>query len=199
MLYLHGGGWSVGTRRRFGRATIAWDPTAMRRVANSGLAIASIDYRLVGEAVFPAPLNDCLAALAWLRSRGAELGIDPSRIAVWGESAGGHLAYLVGLTASGLRGVAGWYAPTDLTGAAPGSPENTLTGGDAELAQAASPIHHVHAGAPPFQIHHGTADTMVPIDHSERFVATLRAVGAPDVEAIFESTLAFASRVTAAC
>ena len=84
-VYLHGGGWcygSIGTVDRF-----------CRRVADrSGCAVLSVDYRLAPEHPFPAPLEDVDAVLAHLRTAGAELGVDPARIAIGGDSAGGHLA-----------------------------------------------------------------------------------------------------------
>ena len=97
--------------------------------ARHGIAVASADYRLSGEATWPAQLHDVKAAVRWLRARAGELGIDGDRIAAWGESAGGHLAELLGLTTGdpalegdvGVTGpssevcaVVAWYAPSDL-------------------------------------------------------------------------------------
>ena len=76
-------------------------PTPFERVAQAGIAVASVDYRLSGEATFPAQLHDAKAAVRWLRANAAELAIDPDRIGVWGHSAGGHLAALLG-TSSGV-------------------------------------------------------------------------------------------------
>ena len=129
IVYFHGGGWSVGTRRRFGRAFKPWQPTALERVAAAGFAIATVDYRLTGEAVFPAQLHDAKAAVRWVRANAEALNIDPTRVVAWGESAGGHIAALVGLTSdrrelegtisdlgfsSAVSGVVEFYAPTDL-------------------------------------------------------------------------------------
>ena len=74
--------------------------------------MASIDYRLSGEAIWPAQLHDAKAAVRWLRSRADELGIDPARIAAWGESSGGHLAALLGLTGPELDGQVGVVGPS---------------------------------------------------------------------------------------
>ena len=126
------------------------------RLVASGIAVASIDYRLSGEARFPAQLHDVKAAIRWLRGRGQEVGIDPDRIAVWGESAGGHLATMATVTSasrdsrarSASRGVSSavsagvdWYGPTDfaamdrdapadsaMTHDDPDSPESELIG-----------------------------------------------------------------------
>ena len=154
--------------------------------------MASLDYRLSGEARFPAPLEDVAAGLGWLRTHAEHLGIDPTRIVLWGESAGGHLAALLGLTDPGVRAVVDWYGPADLTTVAadaaaggisavdPGAPDSrealllgVAPSSDPERARAASPVTHVHADAPPFLLLHGTADRLVPTRQSERLGAAL--------------------------
>lgn len=130
IVYLHGGGWAVGTRRRFGRAFTSWSPTPLDRLAQAGFVVATVDYRLSGEARFPAQLHDVKAAIRWLRGNAARLGVDPTRVIAWGESAGGHLAVLAGLTgdraelegeigdqfgeSSAVCGVVDWYGPMNL-------------------------------------------------------------------------------------
>lgn len=138
VVFLHGGGWRLGSRHSAGPAYAASTP--FEHVARAGVAVASVDYRLSGEAVWPAQLHDAKAAVRWLRSRSGELGIDPARIAAWGESAGGHLAGLLGLTAgtdapaapaaqlegevgitgpsSAVSAVVSWYAPSDVAAVA---------------------------------------------------------------------------------
>ena len=90
--YFHGGGWvfmGIETHDRI-----------CRRLANAaGALVVSVEYRLAPEHPFPAPLDDCLAATRWLAARGAELGGDPSRLAVAGDSAGGNLSAAVALRA----------------------------------------------------------------------------------------------------
>ena len=203
VVFLHGGGWQVGSRHSAGpgyRGT----PSPFERIAQAGIAVASVDYRLSGEAVWPAQLHDAKAAVRWLRARATEIGIDGARIAAWGESAGGHLAELLGLvTDSALEGdvgiagpssavaaVAAWYAPSDVaavatdTGLDPADPttrENRLLGAPAQevpdRAAEASPISHVRAGAPPFLLLHGAADRFIPPVQSERLHATLVRAG----------------------
>jgi acetyl esterase/lipase len=130
IVYLHGGGWAVGTRRRFGRAFVSWSPTPLERLAQAGFAVATVDYRLSGEARFPAQLHDVKAAIRWVRGTSSRLGVDPARMITWGESAGGHLAMLAGLTgdrselegaigdhlgeSSAVSGVIDWYGPMNL-------------------------------------------------------------------------------------
>ena len=98
IVYVHGGGWAVGTRRRFGRAFVAWSPTPLDLLAQAGFVVATVDYRLSGEAHFPAQLHDVKAAVRWIRGNAGPLGVDSTRVVAWGESAGGHLAMLAGLT-----------------------------------------------------------------------------------------------------
>lgn len=128
VVYFHGGGWAVGTRRRFGRAFRSWSPTPMERIALAGLAIARVDYRLSGEAIFPAQLDDALAAVRWVKANADGLGLAADRVVAWGESAGGHLAAMVGLTADDTAVVRGvidgtrrptWCTPAGSVGPTP--------------------------------------------------------------------------------
>jgi acetyl esterase/lipase len=200
IIYLHGGGWAVGTRCRFGRAFVGWSPTPLDLLARTGFVVATVDYRLSGEACFPAQLDDVHAAIGWLRERADDLGVDSARIMTWGESAGGHLDVLAGLTDGAIRGVVDWYGPMNLLSIgsqhAAGSEkrpddaaswESTMIGAplqtDPDRTSAASPISYVHADAPPIQIHHGDADTQVPYAQSVEFVDAQKGVGG-DVELI---------------
>jgi acetyl esterase/lipase len=205
VLFLHGGGWQAGSRHLAGPAFRGAQPSPFEQVAREGIAVASADYRLSGEAVWPAQLHDVKAAVRWLRARAGDLGIDGGRIAAWGESAGGHLAELLGLTAgdAALEGgvgvtapssqvcaVVAWYAPSDLpamatdTGTDPMDPdtrEARLLGAPppaipAAAAQA-SPISHVSPAAPPFLLLHGASDRLVPCVQSERLCRALRDSG----------------------
>ena len=169
VLFLHGGGWRVGTRQVFCPTWRHWRPDPFQRLVSAGIAVASVDYRLSGEAVFPAQLDDVTAAARWLRARAAELAVDAGRIVVCGESAGGHLAALLGLTDDSIAGVVDRYGAADLLTMptpAPDSRESQLIGAPVRnavgLARKASPVTHVHAGAPPFHLAHGTADGSSP-------------------------------------
>jgi acetyl esterase/lipase len=206
VVFLHGGGWRLGSRHTAGPAFRGADPTPFERVAQAGIAVASVDYRLSAEATFPAQLHDAKAAVRWLRARAGELGVDAGRIAAWGESAGGHLAELLGLVtdpalegdvgltgpSSAVAAVAAWYAPSDVaavatdTGADPADPgtrEAQLLGAPApavpDVAAQASPLTHVSPAAPPFLLLHGRADRFVPCVQSERLAAALRSAGVP--------------------
>ncbi|WP_051217977.1 alpha/beta hydrolase [Nocardioides insulae] len=189
--FLHGGGWRVGSRRLVGTAATA---DLVRPFLEAGLAVAAVDYRLSGEATWPAQRDDVSTAIAWLRGRAGELGLDPTRVGVWGESAGAHLAATAGLLGTGsaaVSAVVGWYPPTDLAAIPPvlgtdpdatDSREALLIGGSLtarpDLARDASPVTHVRAGAPPYLLLHGEADTFVPCDQSRRLAAALGEVGA---------------------
>ena len=205
VVFLHGGGWQVGSRHTAGPMYRGASPTPFERMAQAGIAVASVDYRLSGEATFPAQLHDAKAAVRWLRARAREIGIDPERIAAWGESAGGHLAELLGLVtdpalegdvgitgpSSSVAAVVAWYAPSDVgavatdTGADPADPttrEARLLGAPApavpELAAQAAPISHVRPDAPPFLLLHGEADRFIPFVQSVRLHTALVEAGA---------------------
>jgi acetyl esterase/lipase len=195
ILFVHGGGWRLGTRAVFVPTWRDRRPGPFHRLVAAGFAVASVDYRLTGEAVFPAQLDDVRAALGFLRGRADELGVDAGRVVTWGESAGAHLAALLGLTEQ-VAGVVDWYGPADLTTlaeqarpdaiAAPGGPdtrEAQLIGAPVEdapeLARRASPITFVHPDAPPFHIAHGDADRFVPCAQSRQLAEALRAADAP--------------------
>jgi acetyl esterase/lipase len=127
VVWVHGGAWLFGDRRYL--------PETLRpnqlfdELIKAGLAVATIDYRHALEAPFPAQLHDAKAAIRYLRGYGDVLGVDTSRMGIWGESAGGHLAAMVALTSSrpeleGSLGVVGlssavdvvvdWYGVADL-------------------------------------------------------------------------------------
>lgn len=96
VVYMHGGGWSGGTARTTG-AFEDW-PSVLASLAAKGYVVASVDYRLSGEAKFPAAVQDIKAAIRWLRTNAATYRIDKSRGLVWGPSAGGHLAALTAMS-----------------------------------------------------------------------------------------------------
>jgi acetyl esterase/lipase len=96
IVYMHGGGWSGGTPRTTG-AYEDW-PGVLASISAKGYIVASVDYRLSGEAPFPAAVQDIKAAIRWLRMNASTYGVDKTRGLVWGPSAGGHLAGLVGMS-----------------------------------------------------------------------------------------------------
>jgi len=189
IVWIHGGGWKYGSK----------DPCPILGWSRKGYVVASINYRLGQDAKFPAQIKDCKAAICWLRSHAKEYKIDPDRVVAWGESAGGHLASLVGTAgdvpewerghvegSSDVQAVIDWYGRTDLTPvsvdpAFAGSSCAFLLGGSGhqvdELARKASPILHVSKDDPPFLIMHGDMDEVVPLRHSQSFAKALSGLG----------------------
>ncbi|SDG60448.1 alpha/beta hydrolase [Microbacterium pygmaeum] len=225
IVFVHGGGWRIGSRKMFCPSMVDDDP--FERIVAAGFAVASVEYRLSAEAVFPAQTEDVAAALGWLRAHGDRYDYDPSRVVLWGESAGATLAALVGLQDAAVRGIIDWYGPSDLPamGAQLGNADDPASreaqwlgasaGADPERARAASPVAHVVAGAPPFLIAHGLADEAVPFAQSELLAARLAEVGTPvelelvpgaghmwhgddvDRRGLLDRAIAFAHRATA--
>ncbi|MFD5452067.1 alpha/beta hydrolase fold domain-containing protein [Streptomyces sp. NPDC127100] len=200
LVYVHGGAWRTGRRDDLGPRFRDWRPSPFVRLVQAGFAVACLDYRLSGEAVHPAQRDDVAAALAWLRRRAPEIGLDMGRTVLWGESAGGHLAALTALTqpAGTVLGCVTWYAPSNLTVFAEDVPDSSysahdggtfealmLGGAPAETAGAArdaSPVAHVTDQAPPFLLLHGTDDSLVPARQSVRLAEALTAAGChPDL------------------
>ncbi len=199
VVWIHGGGWRGGSKEGLGRPRPILD--------HGGYILASVEYRLSGEAVFPAAIADCKAALRWLRANAAKYHIDPDRLAVWGSSAGGHLAALLGTAweveewdaihpenqdvSSKPTVVCNWFGPTDflrmndfegrIDHDAEGSPESLFIGGriqeHPEKTQRANPIAYVTADDPPMLLMHGEKDLSVPYNQSELLYAALRKAG----------------------
>lgn len=194
VIWVHGGGWSMGSRK----------DNPSRFLAEAGYFTVSIDHRRAGDAVYPAQLLDLKAAVRWLRSHAKEYNVDPNRIGVWGHSSGGHLAALLGTTggvaefdgtgspSTKVQAVVDLAGPIDLlqTGVNPESAatmEARLLGGplkeQADAARRANPVTYVSEDDPPFLILHGAKDTVVALKHGEVLDAALRQAGV-------ESTLA---------
>jgi len=205
IIWVHGGGWIYGSRRRL--PPHLFDNAIHDRMLDAGYAVASVDYRLAREAGFAGMLLDLKAAIRWLRGHAADFAVDPERLVVWGESAGGHLAVMAALCtkldAAERTGecldqpetptvVVDWYGPADLTvmaqlhleadseevGATPDNPAAILAGSGTWTYQELSPVSHVRAGVPPIFVAHGSDDQIVPVGHSRDLAARLHAAGA---------------------
>lgn len=105
VVYIHGGGWAQGSRSDH-------HDTRLAAIAGTGLAVLSIDYRLVDQAHFPAQVHDVKSAVRWIKAHGEQYGLDTERVGLWGASAGAVLAALAGLTA----GHDAWENDTGKTG-----------------------------------------------------------------------------------
>lgn len=190
VLLIHGGGWAMGDRSQLRGYGVL--------LGRKGYVCVACEYRLSGEAQWPAQLHDVTAALRWMRSHAPDLGIDPAKIAVSGNSAGGHLALMLagtqdmpafegkdGRSAGGttIAAVCAFYAPTMLgiPGAELSPSVAALLGGAAseEAVREASPLTYVRPGYPPTLLMHGAADDLVPMESSLRLHAALTEAGAP--------------------
>ncbi|MBN1929527.1 MAG: alpha/beta hydrolase [Chlorobiaceae bacterium] len=130
VIFVHGGSWTTGSKRTTGN--FADFPGVLGTLAQRGFVVASADYRLSGEAPFPAALQDIKAAIRFLRANAERYGIDPARIAIWGASAGAHLGALAAFTGEDMefdppgmehagqsdrvQAFVGWYGPYELGG-----------------------------------------------------------------------------------
>lgn len=192
VVWIHGGAWKVGDKN--------WNN--VKYLVAHGYALASVDYRLSGDAPFPAQIRDCNLALDHVLAHAPAHGIDPARIFIGGASAGGHLALLLGLARDrpdfgadpAVRPLAilDFFGPTDLADLATGIRDphmraeiggavEALLGGPGRepLARLASPIHHIAGARCPILILHGADDDVVPLAQSRKLEAALRAAGAP--------------------
>lgn len=182
VLLIHGGGWRTGDRLQLRGYGVL--------IGREGYVCVATEYRLLGEAPWPAQLDDVRTALAWMHANAAELGIDPDRIAVEGNSAGAHLALLLaGDPALPIKAAIGVYPPVlFLHPDSADDPERTAAmpvlalddaGGSVELAASASPLRYVTPDYPPTQLIHGSGDELVPLDASLAFHRALVDCGVP--------------------
>jgi acetyl esterase/lipase len=198
VIFVHGGGWISNDKY----ADMGYMKKTIAEIVSSGFALASIDYRLATQAVFPALIQDCNRAASFLYDNAEKYGLDRGRFAVMGFSAGGHLASLMGLAknnnvasffmpkttkAFSFKAVVDFYGPSELTSLKssddPKSPEAILLGAAPlarpDLAKIASPVTYVDKSDPPFLIIHGEKDNIVPNQQSKLLHGWLQAVGVP--------------------
>jgi acetyl esterase/lipase len=207
IIYLHGGGWTSGSKEASEMSIIPW--------LELGWNVVNVDYRLSGVAPAPAAIEDSLCALRWVAANAQHHNLDLSRVVVSGDSAGGQLALMVGMAEAGsefdrncelaaapVRGggdatpstasasgplptvlaIVNWYGNADLADSLKrrGS-MNWLRGVEdaAALAKRISPLSHVRAGLPPVVSIHGSADPQVPYNYSVRLTSALIEAGVP--------------------
>lgn len=178
VIVVHGGGWKY-----FSKAAVSGIAEVL---ASQGFVAIAPNYRLSGEAKWPAQIDDLRRALQWVRRHAPALGVDPEGIAALGDSAGGHLAAMLGTTEAGLATVVAYYGVYDmvpLIGVGEGTVDNPidelLPDHSEEACRQASPLYQVRSDNPPFLLIHGKADSVVPLQQTEEFAARLQAEGVP--------------------
>ena len=199
IIWVHGGAWLAGSKNDF----VPLD------YLSYGYAVASINYRLSQHALFPAQIEDCKAAVRWLRAHAEKYNLDPDKFGAWGASSGGHLVALLGTTSdvklfetgqhlnesSAVQAVVDYFGPTDflqmeehrVPGSmhhnTPDSPESLLVGGPIqekkEIVAKANPITYVTPNDAPFLIIHGDVDPLVPHHQSQILASSLKKAGVP--------------------
>lgn len=197
IVWIHGGGWHSGGKENSGvHLALNFLPR--------GFALASINYRLTADAPFPAQIEDCNAALIYLRQHAAAYRVDPNRVGALGHSAGAHLAALMAVTGAGgrfspdpgasvrIQAAVCWATPADLDRERGDWPKTSMmyNGTHAPLwaffpdkryegsfARTASPASYVHPGVPPMIIVHGAQDELVPPGQAVAFAEALKRAG----------------------
>jgi len=196
IIAIHGGAWLWGNKESEMLAPVMYATT-------QGYAVVSVNYRLSGEAMWPAPLYDVKAAVRFIRTNAEKYHLDATKIVVWGGSAGGHLAEMLGATndryefenfgmgspskSSAVQGVVSWYGVSDVTDFPKlKEPINKEMGFNTELpefkdrAEKASPLHLVTDKFPPILLVHGTNDQVVPYRQSLKLFEEINRVCGPD-------------------
>jgi acetyl esterase/lipase len=194
LIWIHGGGWVAGTKEGAINMLLPW--------LEMGWNVVNVEYRLARVSHAPAAVEDCLCALKWVVSHANEHHFDSSRIVVSGDSAGGHLSLMTGMTpeSAGLdsqcpsdppgipkvAAIVDWYGITDVADLLQGPNRKTYAVawlGSAvdrdEIAKRVSPLTYVRAGLPPILSIQGDADPTVPYSHSVRLQDALAKAGVP--------------------
>lgn len=186
VLLLHGGGWSSGDRTQLKGYGVL--------LGRRGYTCVASEYRLTGEALWPAQIEDVKCAIRWVRANAKRLGIDPERLVVSGNSAGGHLSLMAGAASapefegtggnpdfgSSCAAVISFYPPTGLDARAwGGMPALFGKGAPAEVMKGASPLTYAGAGFPPTLIIHGNKDEVVPEREATNMYEALNRAGVP--------------------
>jgi acetyl esterase/lipase len=212
IVFIHGGGWSAGNREGY--------RSQIEEAARRGYIAVAISYRLMkfdeakketttASPIFPAQIHDAKAAVRWLRANAGKYHLDPNRIGVTGQSAGGHLSLLVGLTdpqsklegdsgnpgqSSRVQAVVNVFGPTDMAACyrtssvawifrlfMGGTPDEA-----AETYTAASPITYVSKDDPPVLTLHGDEDLLVPVAQATALDEKMKSVGASHTLTVFK-------------
>lgn len=184
VVYIHGGGWHGGDKT--GSLLGYYAPSLVKQ----GIAVAAVNYRLAPHAIYPTQNEDVACALSFLHDNAARYHLDPARLALFGDSAGGELVTYAAVASqyqiepwhNALKGVVDFYGIADLTAFAPGGHLDKIThaylgSGYTQNLKAASPLNYRPAQTPPFLIVHGTNDRDVPIAQSQALANHLMVSG----------------------
>lgn len=197
MLFIHGGSWTIGTRKDYSYV--------VEKVAEKGYVGVTVDYRLIDDLEsektrnpFPAQLHDVKQAVRWMRANAEKYRIDPEHIGVLGFSAGAHLALLLALTrpsddlegpdadarySTAVQAVVSCAGPASVDFLSDAPVMKRLMGGTIqevpELYRKASPVTYVRRDGPPALIFHGDKDDLVPLAQAQLLDARMTEVGAP--------------------
>jgi acetyl esterase/lipase len=179
-IVIHGGGWIGGSRDWVAELVCL-------RFIEKGFVVANVEYQVAKDAKAPAAVDDVLRAARWFLENTPKFGVDPSRVVVTGDSAGGHLALMVGMwpeTPPRVRAVVNFFGITDVNDQLAGSNRRPSTvqwvpeqEGRDELAQRMSPLMYARAGLPPILTIHGTADPSVPYEHAVKLTKAIQSAG----------------------
>jgi acetyl esterase/lipase len=204
IVIIHGGGWLEGDKSSFSTPNNR-PPGNIIDFAQLGFVAMTINYRLSGQAPFPAALHDCKCAVRWLRANAKKYQVDPELIGAWGNSAGGHLALLLGMVggnpelegegpyqeySSAVQAVVSDSGPIDLLyqhehnqirSAIVQFMHGDPSGPRATDYRRASPINYISPHTPPLMLIYGGADTHVGVETADRFVIALNQAGLKDV------------------
>jgi acetyl esterase/lipase len=196
LIYIHGGGWTGGTKESAFMSVMPW--------LEMGWNVVNVEYRLARVSHAPAAVEDCLCALKWVVSHASEYHIDSSKIVVSGDSAGGHLSLMTGMTpdSAGLdrqcpsnsdvalpkvAAIINWYGITDVADLLEGPNSKNYAvawlgsvPNREEIARRVSPLTYVRPGLPPILSIQGDADPTVPYSHSLRLRDALNKAGVPN-------------------
>jgi acetyl esterase len=184
VIVVHGGGWENGSKRTYERPLL---PV----LSEAGFVWFTINYRLAPQYQYPAAVEDVEAAVRWVKANAKRFKVDPERIALAGESAGGHLVAMVAVRQTRetrVAAVVDFYGPHDLLKRETDRGEvgknlrqflgiTALDAAGVAKLKEASPITHVRKGLPPFLFIHGTKDAAVPYEQSPMMCDKLRAAG----------------------
>ncbi len=178
LVIVHGGGWAGGAK------TVDVYQKMMMDYARKGYVTINVEYRLTGEAPFPACIEDVKCAVRWLRAHAKAYSVDPDRIGAYGHSAGAHLALMLAMApkSAGLEGDGGWDDYSSVVNAAAAGSPPTELGRDLPMAKTEWwPIGYIAGDHPPLFLIQGSDDRIVRAELTDDFVEKMKAAGA-DIE-----------------